>query len=622
MPINFVFRNLTGFYRGSTINAINDYIKISNMFLEIAKDLSSIDGRLKALEATAITIITNDNFTTNSISGTVIQRNTLPGTAIENNSITGAQIITNSINGLTDANLSSNASINPSKINLSALSHTQIKDIGVNTHPQIDAFISTVPGQISTLSTNISNTNSTVGILNSNLATLNSFVSPGHLLTTSQNVTGAINELDNDVVTLGAAIGASGYAVTTPGSTVLNSVPVFGSTNGRTLIDTLATIDSSGGFVTPGNLISTAGNLAGRALNLNSPTVNYITSVASPIYIEPGLDLDLKPGVNFSAVAPCTSAIAGNTVGLYSTAGIPGTPLGSGLVPINTTSEIIMNSGNINITSLGSMTLAPGIGMPVTVVGGGELDAMQLGSFTNPVLSGWIQNLNVTQITGPNYSYLDMTNPLGGINIQGSSIGITGPGGILIGMPGYVPGIGTIEISGRAIETLSTDGPTILNNTSNGNNSMFEQDGNGNTDINDTTLALGGAVSIDATVGNSSISVENSSITILSSGILELGGGLQCKTLALGDHPAGGSIGSAATTVNLYSAFNIQQTTPGQILSLPTPFGNTTAGNLVYIVNGGSTPVEILSLSVPVGAGITAMYFPLIGVWACVGKGF
>ncbi|MCA1800255.1 MAG: hypothetical protein LC650_03085, partial [Actinobacteria bacterium] len=56
--------------------------------------------------------------------------------------------------------------------------------------------------------------------------------------------------------------------------------------------------------------------------------------------------------------------------------------------------------------------------------------------------------------------------------------------------------------------------------------------------------------------------------------------------VSISDLPTGGNIGTAAATVDSASAFNINQTTSGQTLTLPDPT-NTTAGRVVYVNSVG-----------------------------------
>lgn len=76
---------------------------------------------------------------------------------------------------------------------------------------------------------------------------------------------------------------------------------------------------------------------------------------------------------------------------------------------------------------------------------------------------------------------------------------------------------------------------------------------------------------------------------------------LELHKLAVADIAAGGAIGTAATTVDLYSHFNVNQTTAGQILSLPNP---TAAVNnySASVVNVGSAAFTMHSVIVEAGS--------------------
>lgn len=59
------------------------------------------------------------------------------------------------------------------------------------------------------------------------------------------------------------------------------------------------------------------------------------------------------------------------------------------------------------------------------------------------------------------------------------------------------------------------------------------------------------------------------------------------EALVVSNLATGGSIGTAATTVDIKTTFNINQTTASQTLTLPNPT-NTTAGRVVYVNNVGT----------------------------------
>lgn len=73
--------------------------------------------------------------------------------------------------------------------------------------------------------------------------------------------------------------------------------------------------------------------------------------------------------------------------------------------------------------------------------------------------------------------------------------------------------------------------------------------------------------------------------------------------LQIGNKASGGSIGSAASTVDVAAAIAIAQTTSGQTLTLPTPTQSGVAHQLA-ILNTGTVAFTMASVSVAAGGGI------------------
>jgi hypothetical protein len=69
-------------------------------------------------------------------------------------------------------------------------------------------------------------------------------------------------------------------------------------------------------------------------------------------------------------------------------------------------------------------------------------------------------------------------------------------------------------------------------------------------------------------------------------------------TLVIANLATGGSIGTAATTVDIASTFNINQTTASQVITLPTPT-DATAGDRLVVNNIGTASFTIAGLLVP-----------------------
>lgn len=79
--------------------------------------------------------------------------------------------------------------------------------------------------------------------------------------------------------------------------------------------------------------------------------------------------------------------------------------------------------------------------------------------------------------------------------------------------------------------------------------------------------------------------------------------GIVGQVVTVTDKATGGSIGTAPTTVDIASEININQTTAGQTLTLPTPT-NTGSSLRTSVNNVGSTSFTILSTVLQPGTGI------------------
>ena len=75
---------------------------------------------------------------------------------------------------------------------------------------------------------------------------------------------------------------------------------------------------------------------------------------------------------------------------------------------------------------------------------------------------------------------------------------------------------------------------------------------------------------------------------------------LKLATLTIANLATGGSIGTAATTVDIASSFNISQTTAGQTLTIASPT-NAIAGDQIRAINTGTAAFTILGKVVAPG---------------------
>lgn len=87
-------------------------------------------------------------------------------------------------------------------------------------------------------------------------------------------------------------------------------------------------------------------------------------------------------------------------------------------------------------------------------------------------------------------------------------------------------------------------------------------------------------------------------LTSTPSAALHVNGAVVLESVSISDLPTGGSIGSAASTVDMYSTIFLNQTTVGQTITIPTPTV-TTAGRIIWIQNKGTAGVRLVNSSGP-----------------------
>lgn len=92
--------------------------------------------------------------------------------------------------------------------------------------------------------------------------------------------------------------------------------------------------------------------------------------------------------------------------------------------------------------------------------------------------------------------------------------------------------------------------------------------------------------------------------------------GLMFSTVEVTDKALGGSIGSAATTVDIASTINIDQDTAGQTLTVPS-LTNTALSKEITVNNVGSTSYIMLSTTVAPGSGILLSWTG--SAWSVIG---
>jgi hypothetical protein len=116
------------------------------------------------------------------------------------------------------------------------------------------------------------------------------------------------------------------------------------------------------------------------------------------------------------------------------------------------------------------------------------------------------------------------------------------------------------------------------------------------------TISIGTSNTSGITIGRVGVLTEIDSNLTLDGLQLTNNGSTLNSVNSLGNFASGGSIGTAATTVDRYTSIAIGQTTGGQILSLPNPT-NTAAGRVMFVFNTGSASFTMHSVTIPAGYG-------------------
>jgi Collagen triple helix repeat (20 copies) len=89
---------------------------------------------------------------------------------------------------------------------------------------------------------------------------------------------------------------------------------------------------------------------------------------------------------------------------------------------------------------------------------------------------------------------------------------------------------------------------------------------------------------------------------------------LTLTSQAIANLAAGGSIGTAATTVDIAGTFNLTQTTADQTVTLPSPTA-TAAGKIIYVNNTGTVGFTMLGLRVEAGQSRQAIWNGTAWMW-------
>jgi len=219
-------------------------------------------------------------------------------------------------------------------------------------------------------------------------------------------------------------------------------------------------------------------------------------------------------------------------------------------------------------------------------------------------LSGGSGNLSTTTSSGTKTLSIDITQAptftgtITASNSTGTALAVTGT-------PTATATVAQLFFGNNASFTgnTSTNGGTYIGinapTSSAGSAADFLNFQSGGTTV--AKIASGGALTLAGTA------TFNNSVTIATGHTFTNASSTLLTAITINDLPSGGNIGTAAATVDVATTFNVNQTTAGQNVSLPSPTV-TTAGRLAYVNNVGTTSFTMGSASLNTGAGVVFIW--------------
>jgi hypothetical protein len=209
------------------------------------------------------------------------------------------------------------------------------------------------------------------------------------------------------------------------------------------------------------------------------------------------------------------------------------------------------------------------------------------------------KNFQTTETTGTGYAFTGNSLTSGGlVSLTGNALGAGRLLSLSSSSATFTGQLASIESTGsgagntgdalRVGKTGATGTGAAINATHAGTGlvARFNDDGT-YTDTTPVAIDANGRLGIGTDTPVASL--DNSGSTVF-------------RALSLGNFAAGGSIGAAASTVDVATTINVAQTTANQTLTLPAPT-NTTAGRTLFVNNTGTASFMIASNHIATGTG-------------------
>ena len=303
----------------------------------------------------------------------------------------------------------------------------------------------------------------------------------------------------------------------------------------------------------------------------------------------------------------------------------------------------LITSTGFNLSNAGSATLGASGGSGALLVNNGATlnTASNLGNF-NYSGSGNTGSIGTAAATVNVFTYfiipqtttgqtLTIPNPTS--STAGRIIYISNTGSTSFNMLSATinPGTSaTLVWSGSVWTYAGADGSSILNQFSSAQTANFLINGTGQAGTSFLTPLLDtptGTTTLNIGTTNATVGINLNQNTVIAAGknltvgatagsgsVLFNNGATLNSVLALSNFNYTGSgntgsIGSAASTVDIYTAISIAQTqSPTQALTIPAPTANTTYGRMLYLSNIGTASFTISSIRIPAGSTATMIW--------------
>ncbi len=263
-------------------------------------------------------------------------------------------------------------------------------------------------------------------------------------------------------------------------------------------------------------------------------------------------------------------------------------------------------TGTVNIGNLstGDVLIAGGSAATGCTVANASGNLTCTGTVNGATISGG--TLSAGSFTGGSVS----AGTFSGGTVSGGSLTATTVNGINVGANAISTTSGNLSLDANLTGTVSiASGSTgdVLIGGGNAATGCTLTNVNGNYACSGTITAGSGLTVLGGGMNVTGLATLNTGLSLAAGATFTNASSTLNTAVAISDKPTGGAIGTAAATVDVATAFTVNQVTSGQTLSIPSPT-TTTAGRLIYISNIGSQSFILLGTTVSTGTSATLIW--------------